>query len=269
MNYCLYNSKNKYLDKVNEILISLPLIKELDLKKLVDTLSLYEDKQINLLFKDVKDCLENHGPQVIQAIKVKYPNLNLVLVLPTYTDTEDDYELLQMIKFSKLPYFYRHLATNWETLHGLINLGVSEIYIAEALCFELDKVAEILHSRNIKVRTFPNIAQAAWKIENNLKAFYIRPEDVEIYESYIDTLEFFYCEKAEEETCYKIYAINKKWPGPLNEIIKELDSEINGSFIIPHFAEKRIRCGQKCLKGGSCQMCNRCEEMSTVLDKKD
>ena len=55
----------------------------------------------------------------------------------------------------------------------------------------------------------------------------------------------------------------------MKTIISDLDSDIDGRFMIPHFAEKRSRCAQKCLKGGSCQICDRCEELSSTLDKKD
>ena len=42
---------------------------------------------------------------------------------------------------------------------------------------------------------------------------------------------------------------------------------MQGKFTPPNFAEKRIRCGQKCLKGGLCNLCGRGEELSIVLDK--
>ena len=40
-------------------------------------------------------------------------------------------------------------------------------------------------------------------------------------------------------------------------------------IIIPRFAEKRIRCGKKCLKGGACDICSKIEQLSKVLEENE
>ena len=266
MRYCLHSPSNKYINKADEITISVASFKDINLKKIIDLFLNYKEKQINIYIEHSKDFLESHGVQTIQAIKTKYPELNIKFALSNYSDTEDDYELWEAIKQTKIPFFFTNVVNNWQVLHGLLEMGASEMYISESLAFELDKVAAILHERGVKVRCFPNIAQAAWKFDNNIKAFYIRPEDISAYEKYVDTIEF-YCFNQEEEALYKIYALDKTWPGYLHSLIKELDGLMQGKFTPPNFAEKRTRCGQKCLKGGLCNLCGRGEELSIVLDK--
>ena len=59
---------------------------------------------------------------------------------------------------------------------------------------------------------------------------------------------------------------DKKWFGDLQEIIIGLDSKIDSRYIIPRFAEKRIKCGKDCLKGGKCEMCKRILDLSEQLE---
>ena len=77
MKFCLYQPKDKYLNKADEVSITLPSIKRMDLQKLIDTLLKFKDKKINLSIVDSKDFIENDGMPLIEAIKVKYPELNL------------------------------------------------------------------------------------------------------------------------------------------------------------------------------------------------
>ena len=70
MKFCLYQPKNKYLSKADEVSITLPSIKRMDLQKLIDTLLKFKDKKINLSIIDSKDFVENDGMPLIEAIKV-------------------------------------------------------------------------------------------------------------------------------------------------------------------------------------------------------
>ena len=47
----------------------------------------------------------------------------------------------------------------------------------------------------------------------------------------------------------------------------DFNSDIDNKYIIPRFAEMRIKCGKNCLKGGSCRRCEIIEELSNNLEK--
>ena len=63
------------------------------------------------------------------------------------------------------------------------------MYICEELGFSLDKISDILHSNNIKVRVIPNICQSSFSETNSLLTFFIRPEDIKYYIKYVDVFE--------------------------------------------------------------------------------
>ena len=117
----------------------------------------------------------------------------------------------------------------------------------------------------MRIRVFPNVAQCSTEYTNDLKKFFIRPEDLENYEPYVDVYEF-YGDSNKLLTYYQIYKYDKKWFGPLKDLIIGFNDEIDNKYIIPRFPERRIKCGKKCLKGVSCSMCETIEQLSKTLE---
>lgn len=83
------------------------------------------------------------------------------------------------------------------------------MYIVETLAFEIDKCGNKAHEAGVNIRILPNIAQSQFADTEDVKKFFVRPEDIHHYEPYVDTLEFL-CDISKEATIYKIYAIDKK-----------------------------------------------------------
>ena len=102
---------------------------------------------------------------------------------------------------------------------------------------ELDKF-------DITIRMSPNIAYYAYIPRGNgIIGGWVRPEDTEVYEEYIDVFEFEDCDKKKEEALYRIYAEQKSWPSDLNGLISNLNYHASGKLILPDFAKVRIFCG--------------------------
>ena len=175
-----------------------------------------------------------------------------------------DYQYVETITESGVPFFYANRINNWDEFIGLIELGVTDIYIVEDLAFELDKVSQIAHEENVKIRIFPNVAQSSWRDTPDIKKFWVRPEDIDFYSQYVDVCEFFGTVE-QIPTLLKIYKEDKQWFGLLNEIIIGLKTPLDSRFTDPRFAEKRIRCGKSCRKSGKCKMCDLHVELSYVL----
>ena len=259
MKYCIDLQKTSILDDVDEITIDYDR-KNLNIIKYIQE---RPQKRFILNILDLAESLEYKDIEKLNAIYEENSDINFAIKLPMY------YEMLdELLPTLKVPFFFQKVVTNWEDFLGYISLGVSDIYIGEDLGFELDKVSKIAKEHNIQIRTFPNIVQTQWKYTSSLKSFFIRPEDVELYEQYIDVLEFW-GDRHKQPTFYKIYAIDKKWYGDLQEIITGFSAKLDSKFTIPRFSEKRVRCGRSCLKGGICQLCDRIEELSKTLEKAD
>lgn len=249
MKYCLdFRRKTKeVLKEVDEINFVF------DLASLLDFLEEYKDKRINV-------SINNEDVDKIIKIYKENPNLNIYIKLPFYSK-----EIADKMKSAKIPFFYATLVNNWDVFKGFVDLGVSDIFVTEALGFELDKVAAIAHANNIGLRAFPNVCQSTWDETPTLKKFFIRPEDTKIYEKYIDVFEFF-GSPDKQKIFYKIYK-EEKWFGKLGELILGFNFDLDSRFIIPNFAEQRVKCGKKCLKGERCQICERIVDLSKTLEK--
>ena len=261
MKYCIsYSNKSHIIDEVDEILIKYDKNKILEL--FTQFIPQHQTQRVivevggNEVLKD-----ETLIDQLNKIIKIHKENLDLKfdLCISRY-----DKKITDILKETDLKYFFQIHANNWDTFTGLVNLGVSDIYVTENLAFELDKVAEIAHKKNIKIRTYPNVAQSRWEELEDIYKFFIRPEDIEVYEDYVDVCEFYGLAK-EVDTFYKIYAKDKKWFGDLKEIIIGLNNSLDSRYIIPRFALNRIKCGKKCLKDSKCQICNRILDLSENL----
>ena len=254
MKYCLnYNKdteKSKCIQKVDEWIID---YNSKD-NTLLDFLEKYKDKRINIYINE-----DNINFKFLTELCEKYNNV--------YIKFNGD-KYLEIVKQNKpnFKFFFDIMVNNWDVLIGLFKMGVTDIYIVEDLAFELDKVHKIATEYGVQIRIYPNIAQSRWSDSSQIKKFFIRPEDIDAYEEYINVVEFYNVDK-KIDIYYNIYKEKQKWFGQLNEIILDFNSNIDNRYIIPRFAEMRIKCDKNCLKGGNCRRCEIIEKLSNNLEE--
>lgn len=264
MKYCIdfYGKQIDLLNKVDEINIDLSHIKNLiELKEFCE---LHKNQRINLCINDFEDAINNNYLTYTLNFQKENPTYNAVVRLPGY-----DNQWAEAIKkdYPDAKIYFKTYIIDWETLLFYLDYGVTDVFITEGMGFELDKIAEIVHSKEVNIRVYPNVAQSARKETKGMLKFWIRPEDIDFYDKYVDVCEFYYDNFEKQNIYYKIYAEDKKWMGDLSEIIIGLESGLDSTCIVPRFAHKRVRCNRDCLKGGKCKMCYRVIELSETLSK--
>ena len=128
-------------------------------------------------------------------------------------------------------------------------------------------MAKVAHENGVRIRIYPNVAQSQWKDTPDFKKFWIRPEDIHLYDGIVDVCEFF-GEPKHIPILLKIYKEDKKWLGALKDLIIGLHTTIDNRLInFEFFGEGRINCGKKCLKGNACRRCDRVVELAKTLEK--
>lgn len=95
-------------------------------------------------------------------------------------------------------------ATEWETFINLKDNGVSDIYIDGPLGFQTDLLQKKKVSTLIRVSPSRSL-NAELSKSNNATSFFIRPEDLNLYESTIDIIDFNEPNQEKEDTLFKIY----------------------------------------------------------------
>lgn len=229
-------------------------------KKLDDFISKYSQKRINLIFQEGEFDKERDLP-LIEAFREKYPQCELVMRLPVYSR-----QIQSLLAQKQLPHYYYILANRWGIFNGLLNTSVTDIYISEDLCFSLDIIQQKVRDKNKKIRTFCNVCQATWPEEESLRTFFIRPEDIFLYNKYIDVVEFFEAEKDKNSlnTLYNLYNKGERWVGPLKEIIKGFKGDTDSYYLFSRFGEKRLDCGKRC-NISNCSFCVYVASLASTL----
>lgn len=164
------------------------------------------------------------------------------------------------------PYYY---GGTLDKIESQIVRGASEVYITNELGFNIKALSEQCHHLNVKVRVLPNIAQSSASLDNTLdtyKFFFIRPEDMELYSLYVDTVEFF-GEVQEQDTFYDIYFNKRKWEDDLTFLIKGLKTPLLGNTIPPdgYYAKRRLSCRKECYK---CEACDSVVSIARTMREK-
>lgn len=206
---------------------------------------------------------------IFQILQKKYPETTLVMCLPKYNK-----ELETKLHQDEIPHYYKDIITDWDRFNGFLSLDVTDIIISEKLAFNAKILSSLAKKNNKKLRFFCNVCQSSWTDgESSLKDFFVRPEDLYLYEPFFDTVEFFNLDDHIERSnvYYEVYFISKKWFGKLKELIIGYKGEEDSRFFVPDFGAKRLNCGKKCVKGiePTCHICERVAELGKALKNKN
>ena len=206
----------------------------------------------------------------------KYYNDNMTIRFPNYERIDESNiklikKLINVFKKIRVPFYFNTPIDSWDVLQGHIALGVSDVLIVNELGFALDKVRAIV-GKDVKIRCYPNVAQSRWDDTPGIKCFWIRPEDMMMYDPYIDVLEFFQTPGntaiSDINVLYNIYFLRGKWAGDLNELILYYEGSLDSNYVVPQFPLRRAICGKKCYMGGNCRICDEVEKLSLTLSDK-
>lgn len=179
--------------------------------------------------------------------------------------TEKSLNICRTFQDKQISYFFNYYCRTKTSLMRIFDLGVSDIYVHGELCFSLKDIQALKLREPVKFRTVPN-QPTMTEIEtyiDPIKTFWIRPQDLDVYEKYIDVLEF---PPATSIALLRVYK-ERKWEGRMIDIIPETELEVCASSIPPTFGEVRVNCGLECAYN-NCQICAGCINFAKTLDEK-
>ena len=244
MKYCLrYTNICTKLNKADEI-----TIKYIEDKGLVDFLEKFSSQRIKLLVNPM--VFSEMEVRKLIAIRKTYPHYDFAVAMTSY-----DPVLGILLAKADIKYYEAAPCLNWERFNYLVKEGVSDINLSGPLAFETWNVHRVLISfnANIQIRVTPNKVVNLEKDTDPLVGFYIRPEDMPLYEDVVDVIEFEGLEH--QDTFYSIYAEQQMFIGNLNQCIYGFNKPIDNKGLVSLFGERRKTCGRECLKGGRCHRC--------------
>lgn len=245
MKVCLNSwCSSKYLEKADEI-----KFKYKDRNTIID----YLDKYSATIILDMRTA-----PEEIDWDGISH--LNVICRENFIVGTVDAKQIRKCLDLNIKFYFDRPVS-RFEDVRELKRLNSQYVLIEAPLFFEMDKVSNI----GVPVRLAPNVAYYDNWIpkENGLYGSWVRPEDIDLYNSYVDAIEFAASSATQEEGYYRVYCEDKKWDLDLCNFIKNYGRFTGHNAFIPSsFTKARLNCGQKCQSDGSCHICHRAVQLS-------
>lgn len=230
--------------------------------ELLDFIKEYKEEQRIVIDITQIETIDESNSMIWRAAMEQHKNFAVKLSL--YQET-----YLEIIKENKIPFFFAEGADTWDKLAYITEAGAADVYIVNDFGFDMQNISDFCKQNNIKIRVIPNVVQTSATLENNLdtfKMFYIRPEDVYFYSSFVDTFEFDGL--LEKQPVYISIYKEGKWNDDLSLLILGLEKSIQNNTIIPTFAERRSNCRKLCwLK--KCHLCDNITSLSQVLTKNN
>lgn len=228
-----------------------------------------EEKRDIKLFSSDEEQNEFFLEEVSKFADVMKKHQNLAIkISPTFGKSVRAF--VAHLKVFEIPFFYTIHPTCLGEVAALLDQGVSDIYVTDFLAFYMPEIKKLAKDTNIRV--YPNIAQspvmyeAFMSKEHDIKKFFIRPEDIEQYEDYVDIIEFF-GPLDKQDVLMDIYK-DGYWMGGLDELIIGFKDEINCMNLMPDFGFYRLACGHRC-DAGKCNYCNISKSLAGELLEKD
>lgn len=149
--------------------------------------------------------------------------------------------------------YYGYWVSDWELFTNLQNLGVSDIRIDGPLGFQTELLAKA--KKNTKIRCYPHYSASASIMPPAANHFFIRPEDVCLYEDAIDILDLREPDPERQQTLFNVYN-RGTFDYDISLLIHNVPSDVN-NVGLKDFAHERLHCKQRCKQPNShCDLCN-------------
>lgn len=166
---------------------------------------------------------------------------------------------MEECKQNGIDFYYLEPVRTFRELHGLKAFGVKCVFIDAPLFFQMDKVREF----GIPIRVTANLSvREAFPYADGVPGPWIRPEDVDQYEPYVDIIEFSRVNLDQERALFRIYAEQKNWPGDVGLIIQDINYLGVNRMLPPDMTTRRLNCGQRCMENGRCRLCWRMMDLA-------
>ena len=259
MKYCMrFYTGCRNLNNVNEIILKY----NHKTTEIIEYVKKYDQEQRIILNAAGLDALSLLASKdIFIAVKEIHPNAALLLSF-NHKNTLDS------IKEWGIDFFFMELVDSWDKLNSYIKLGVSDVYIGNEFAFSITSIGKYCHDHNVKVRAYVNVAQSSSTMGNmdTITSFFIRPEDIEYYDDYLDVTEFF-GPVEKQDVLYEIYT-KGKWLGNLKDLIIGLKDSVNNRVIMGCFGVVRMRCGKHC-NYQNCNICTSFIDINEVVEEAD
>lgn len=260
MKYCTsYYQSEPVRQKIDELRFSSSVMNEA-----LGYAERHSNKRVIVEFIDLHG---EHIPQIekLHKLHVEMPNV--------YYDFYNLYDLVEYArwlgKYEDRYIMYHQPALTWGLIQILLYYRVSDITLGEPLTFNMNELEKNVHPHaRLRIRPYiakPEIARGI-ETDPGIHHFWVLPQHMHLYEPYIDVLDLLDDNIVREAALVNTYTSNKEFSARLDTLIEGVECEIGASFIDDKFVQRRLTCGQSCLKNSNyCHFCDQYVKMYDVI----
>lgn len=239
-------------------------VNDSELQKLIDFISLPAVERVNIHF--------TNGAIPIQIIQTANKVKDCVYVRLS----EEQWASIPKLKEEGIRYFMDVTAPvcSFSELEFFIGLGVTDVYIADDLVYNMADVENYCHKNDVKIRTILNrIPLTPFDKGRNVKSLIYRPQDTIPLMEYIDTFEFDCGDPYDWHifnVLFKAYFVNGYWHGDLMELNPDIQLEqgFPNDSIVPEYTGYKVNCDRKCNKHSPCRKCEQFYDIGIYIRDK-
>ena len=189
-----------------------------------------------------------------------------------YFKIEKDLNKCKKFKENNIKFFFNALAAadSFRILEENVNLGSTDVYIRDDLCYNLEKVKKFAKQHNVQTRIIlDRIPSKKIDAGKNIRSPWFVPETFNELSKYIDVGEFDADSWIKINTLYKIWFKDQEWDENLRAINMDLEIDIPNQSLMPDFTIFKMNCGYKCSYGSPCNKCQQFKEIADDLFNKN
>lgn len=169
--------------------------------------------------------------------------------------------------------YLKHPVADWDSFAALVKLGVSDVYIDGPLGFQAQELRRAIENSKVSIRVSPTVSPNSSIVGASPESFYIRPEDLHLYEKSISVIDFKVTSQDKEDALFAIYK-RGTFSYNIKDLIENCQFSVPNLFLKPEFGQARVNCGQRCkIPGHSCHLCDTQVFLTNMVykyfDKKD
>lgn len=246
-----FKLKNLRNDRVAEFNITFDKDKN-SFDKLLEFIDLYKDRRINIDFKG------RYFPTNIALSVQKVSDNTYIKLLP------EQVQNLPELQENNCRYYFgaANSAYNLISLEDMINLGVTDIYPADDLLYDIKHTKEICDNAGIGMRLVCNrIPSTALNRGSNYKSPLFAPQNRQLLDDYFSCYEFD-CgnpyDWAKFDVLYRAWFEREGWNGDLAEINDDLRLSFPLLTIPQYLVSHKLSCKHHCSRPNS--MCDKCDQ---------
>ena len=255
----LHNPRNKTIQEFN---VKFDKNKN-SFEKFLDFIDAYPDKRINVTF------FGEFPMGVVSSINKISDNVYVRL-------TADNFMAYKEMSEKGCKFFFdaQYSAYNITMLDNLIQMGVSDVYPADDLLYNLQEVKDYCAAKGVGLRLVLNrIPSTAWNSGGDYKSPIFRPQDLNLLEKYFDAFEFDCGDPydwAKFDVLCRAWFERGTWNGDLIEINDDLELSYPNMSVPASLTAYKIKCERRCNKraGNQCDKCNQFVEIGNSMAEK-